>query len=68
MSSSLLSYLPLIGLAVWDPVGPKVPQFHSLKQLGTLLTGVQMFHSDVPDVPPPLALREAEPTELLRPE
>lgn len=68
MSSGLLSYLPLTGLAVWDPVGPKVPQFHSLEQLGTMLTGVQMFHSDVSDVSPPLALREDEPIELLRSE
>lgn len=63
MSSGVLSYLPLVGLAVWDPVGLKVPQFHSLEQQGTLLIGVQMFH-----VSPPLPLRDAEPTELLRSE
>lgn len=63
MSSGLLSNLPLTRLAVWDPVGPKVPQFHSLQQLGTLLIGVQMFHFS-----PPLPLREDKPTELLRPE
>lgn len=59
MSSGLLSYLPLTGLALWDSVGPKAAQFHSLEQLGTLLIGVQMFH-----VSPPLPLREAKPTEL----
>lgn len=54
MSSGLLSYLLPTGLAAWDPVGPKVPQLHSLEQLGTLFTGVQMVH-----VSPPLPLREA---------
>lgn len=63
MSSGVLNYLPLIGLAVWAPVAFKVPQLHSLEQQGTLLIGVQMFH-----VSPPLPLRDAEPTELLRSE